>query len=163
MKHLKACEIVMKKIVFRVPGSHKELVKEAMFKAGAGQGKNYECCSWEVEGTGQFKPSKEAKPYVGEKEKINRLPEFRVEMICNDEKLLDVIQTLRLYHPYEEPAFEVFDLYSLYSGNELEYDVDLELSKYRIERDFFLNARARKKRKKQTNETKKEDSDADED
>lgn len=43
-------------ITFYVPKEHCEVVKEAMFKAGAGELENYACCSWQVLGEGQFKP-----------------------------------------------------------------------------------------------------------
>ena len=52
-------------IAFYVPGSHAEKVKESMFNAGAGKIGNYEKCSFEYSGLGQFKPLPGATPFIG--------------------------------------------------------------------------------------------------
>ena len=36
--------------------------------------------------------------------------EYRVEMICDDKDILDVVAALRAAHPYEEPAYDVVAL-----------------------------------------------------
>jgi len=43
----------MYKIVFYVPESHLEAVKQVMFGAGAGKIGNYDQCAWQVKGNGQ--------------------------------------------------------------------------------------------------------------
>ena len=46
----------MYKLCFFVPESHVEQVKAALFAQGAGKIGEYDCCAWQVLGTGQFKP-----------------------------------------------------------------------------------------------------------
>ena len=100
----------MVKIAFFVPEDHKEVVKVAMFSAGAGGIGNYDQCCWEVEGTGQFRALDGADPFLGGVGEIERVKEFKVEMVCPDNVVTSVIQALKQAHPYEEPAYEVISL-----------------------------------------------------
>ena len=100
----------MLKIIVFIPKKFSEKVKEEMFKAGAGKFKNYDCCSFETEGIGQFRPLKNAKPFVGTIEKIEKVIEVRVEMICDEQCLEKVVSAMRKSHPYEEVAFDVVSL-----------------------------------------------------
>ena len=100
----------MNKIVVFIPNSHKEKVKQAMFQMGAGQMGLYDCCSFEVEGIGQFRPLSGSNPYLGEKDKLKTVKEFRVEMICPDDKIKQVIAAMKKAHPYETPAFDLVKL-----------------------------------------------------
>jgi len=95
-------------LVFYVPASHVEAVKRAVFEKGAGRYRNYDCCSWQVEGTGQFRPLEGSQPFLGSMDKLESVSEFRVEMICPEERAKDVIVALRGAHPYEEPAFALY-------------------------------------------------------
>lgn len=97
----------MNKVVFYVPENYKESVKQAVFEQGAGRYENYDCCSWETLGTGQFKPLVGSSPFVGEQNKIETVTEYRVEMICADKYLKNVIQALLTSHPYETPAYDI--------------------------------------------------------
>lgn len=99
------------KLVFFVPASHKEEVKEALFAEGAGGQGLYRRCCWEVQGWGQFEPQSGSRPFVGREGKLHREEEFRVEMLVPGEALEKVIETLRGRHPYEEPAWEVFEVH----------------------------------------------------
>lgn len=96
----------MYKLVFFVPEIHKQLVKEAIFNAGAGHFDGYDCCSWETLGTGQFRPLAGSQPYIGENGKIEQVNEYRVETVCTNESLQAVVSALKLAHPYEEPAYQ---------------------------------------------------------
>ncbi|MCG8312307.1 MAG: YqfO family protein [Pseudomonadales bacterium] len=100
----------MYKLVFFVPADHKEAVKKAVFGAGAGKIGDYECCSWEVLGTGQFRPLSGANPYVGKQQQLEHVPEYRVEMVCADDLIQEVVVAMKRAHPYEEPAYDVWKL-----------------------------------------------------
>ena len=100
----------MLKIIVFIPKKFSEKVKEEMFKAGAGKFKNYDYCSFETEGIGQFRPLKNAKPFVGTIEKLEKVIEVRVEMICDEHCLENVVLAMRKSHPYEEVAFDVISL-----------------------------------------------------
>ncbi len=100
----------MHKLVFYVPESHKEPVKQAVFAAGAGKIGCYDQCCWEVLGQGQFRPQSGAQPYLGNVGDLETVAEYRVEMVVDDHLVRAVIQALRAAHPYEEPAFDVWPL-----------------------------------------------------
>ena len=97
-------------IFFYVPKDNCELVKEAMFKAGAGRLGDYEACAWQTEGLGQFRPNNGSNPYIGEIGKLEKVEEIKVEMFCKGESLKDAIKALKDSHPYEEVAYGVFEL-----------------------------------------------------
>lgn len=98
------------KLIFFVPPSDLEQVKRALFAAGAGSLGNYEQCCWQTLGQGQFCAKLGASPTIGEVGKLEELEEYRVEMVCDDSHIKATIAALRLAHPYEEPAFDVFEL-----------------------------------------------------
>ena len=99
---------MMYKLNFFVPTADKEKVKEALFKIGVGKYANYECCSFETLGHGQFKPINGANPYIGELDKLEIVEEYKVEMICEDSLIKEAVRVLKEVHPYEEVAYEVF-------------------------------------------------------
>lgn len=98
----------MYKLNYFVPSDAKEKTKQALFDIGVGKIGNYEHCSWESFGEGQFKPVGGANPSIGEVDKLEKVKEYKVEMICGDELIQKAIKTLKDAHPYEEVAYEVF-------------------------------------------------------
>lgn len=100
----------MYKLNFFVPTENKEEVKNALFGIGAGKYENYEHCSFETLGTGQFKPVGEADPYLGKVGEVERVEEYKVEMVCSEKLIRKAVRTLKEVHPYEEVAYEVFRL-----------------------------------------------------
>ncbi len=100
----------MYKIGFYVPDTHVESVKKAMFMAGAGRMGEYDSCCWQTLGQGQFRALEGSQPYLGQQGVVERVPELRVEMVCNDEAIKAAVAALRATHPYEEPAFDVVKL-----------------------------------------------------
>lgn len=95
------------KLCFYVPADHLDAVKQAVFAAGAGRIGHYDSCAWQVLGEGQFRPLKGSKPFVGSTDDLEKVAEYRVEMVCEQAVLKAVVAALRLAHPYEEPAFDV--------------------------------------------------------
>ncbi|HHD75183.1 MAG TPA: NGG1p interacting factor NIF3 [Nitratifractor sp.] len=103
----------MYQIYFYVPKESVESVKEAMFQAGAGRVGNYSHCSWQSLGEGQFKPEPGATPVIGALEKLERLAEYRVEMVCQEKHVKEVLQALLDSHPYEEVAYGVVKIMTI--------------------------------------------------
>jgi hypothetical protein len=97
----------MLKLTFFVPESHLESVKQAVFDAGAGKIGNYDNCSWQCLGQGQFRPLLGADPFLGEPGVLALVSEYRVELVCDEGAMPKVVQALRNAHPYEEPAFDI--------------------------------------------------------
>jgi hypothetical protein len=100
----------MYKLVFFVPESHLDPVKTAVFNAGAGAIGNYDQCCWQVAGVGQFRPLAGSNPFVGQAGQLEKLIEYRVEMVCEDAFIQAAVAALRAAHPYEEPAIDVWKL-----------------------------------------------------
>jgi len=92
-------------IVVYVPTSHLEVVKAAMFAAGAGHIGNYDACCWQTLGQGQFRPLAGSQPHSGQQDQIETVAEYRVEMVCADNVLKQVVKALKQAHPYEQPAY----------------------------------------------------------
>ncbi len=96
-----------------VPEDHIESVKEALFNAGGGRIGNYDRCSWQAEGEGQFRPLEGSDPFSGETGKVSRDREYRLELTARDEVVKDVLSALKKSHPYEEPAYGAVRIQSL--------------------------------------------------
>jgi len=100
----------MYKLCVFIPDDHLDLVKNAMFEAGGGKIGNYDHCSWQTLGQGQFRPMDNSHPHKGEQGKIELVNEFKVELVVEDQHIHAVVAAMRLAHPYEEPAFDVWQL-----------------------------------------------------
>ena len=100
----------MVKITVYIPAEALETVKAAMFDAGAGRLGNYEHCSWQVLGEGQFRPLPGSSPYVGQEGDVETVAEYRVEMLCEESKAKAVIAAMKQAHPYEVPAYDVLSI-----------------------------------------------------
>ncbi len=98
------------KIVVYVPETHAEKLREAMGNAGAGEIGNYLHCSFTLKGVGRFKPNEGANPTIGEVGKFEEVEEDRIETVCSEEKLRDVLKAIKDNHPYEEPATDVYPI-----------------------------------------------------
>lgn len=100
----------MYKICFYAPTTHTEQVKNALFAAGAGKIGEYSHCAWQILGEGQFMPLANSNAFIGEKNQLEKCPEYKVEMVCDEKIIHEVIDALKSAHPYEEPAYQVIRL-----------------------------------------------------
>ena len=100
----------MYKICFYAPENATDLVKQAVFDAGAGKIGDYDCCSWQTLGTGQFRPLDGSNPFIGKQGQVEMVTEYKVELVCDDQHIKAAIAALKKAHPYEEPAFDVWKL-----------------------------------------------------
>ena len=100
----------MYKLCFYVPESHLEAVKLAVFAAGAGRIGEYDSCCWQVAGQGQFRPLEGSQPFLGRQGSVERVPEYRVELVCDGQHIKAAVAALLGAHPYEEPAWDVIAL-----------------------------------------------------
>jgi hypothetical protein len=100
----------MYKFCVYIPQSDLEIVKDALFDAGAGRIGNYDRCCWQLLGHGQFRPLAGSQPFIGKCGEVEQVAEYRVEMVCANELVDGVLAALRAAHPYEEPAFDLWRL-----------------------------------------------------
>lgn len=101
---------VLTKLVFFVPESHSKVVLDAVFEAGAGRIGNYTDCSFQVPGTGTYRPGEHANPYEGNRGEVSRVDELRVEVLVENAHLSRVVRAMKSAHPYEEVAYEMYAL-----------------------------------------------------
>lgn len=102
-------ENLMKLAVF-VNVEDADNVRQALAKAGAGQLGDYDSCSFSSDGTGRFKPSHDANPYIGEANKLEHVQETKIEVVFPASKKGRIVKAMLNAHPYEEPAYDVFHL-----------------------------------------------------
>ncbi len=98
------------KIVVFVPLGYEDGVRDALAEAGAGWIGDYSHCSFNLEGTGTFKPLEGANPFIGQQGKIEKVSEIRVETIVTEGNLNRAINKMITAHPYEEAAYDVYPL-----------------------------------------------------
>lgn len=101
------------KLVVFVPTEAAGKVSEAIFAAGAGAIGNYSNCGFRSAGQGSFRPLAGARPALGKKGKLTKVPEIRFETTVAARELGPVIAAMRKAHPYETPAFDVIKLYDV--------------------------------------------------
>ena len=98
-----------KKLAVFVPAAFSARVKAAMAQAGVGRLGNYDGCFFETKGTGCFRPLEGAKPFIGEVGAAAAVDEIKIEAVCRAEDVGAVIEAVKRAHPYEEPAYDIFD------------------------------------------------------
>ncbi|RVW04910.1 Nif3-like dinuclear metal center hexameric protein [Rhodococcus spongiicola] len=101
--------VVTDKWVVMVPSPETTRVRAALFDAGAGQLGHYCECSWKVTSEGQFRPLAGASPARGTVGDLEVVVEDRVEVIAPRSARSSILRALLAAHPYEEPAFDVFE------------------------------------------------------
>lgn len=107
---VKTYEAELVKIAVFVPESHEEQVRQALGNAGAGAIGDYEHCSYTLSGTGRFRPTDEADPFIGEAGKMEMTEESKIEVVVRKSERDRVIRAMIAAHPYEEVAYDVFTL-----------------------------------------------------
>ncbi len=98
------------KVITFVPSDDVDHLRGALGTAGAGGMGNYKLCSFNTPGEGTFLPQDGAHPTIGEVGALQRVDETRVEMVCSRRALPLVIETLKEFHPYETPAYDIVEL-----------------------------------------------------
>ncbi|MBL9149237.1 MAG: Nif3-like dinuclear metal center hexameric protein [Phycisphaerae bacterium] len=98
------------KIVTFCPADAVDRLRDALAAVGAGRIGHYERCSFELRGTGTFVGGEKSAPRVGEKGRVERVDEVRLEMVCPTQALGLAVASIREFHPYEEPPIEIHSL-----------------------------------------------------
>jgi dinuclear metal center YbgI/SA1388 family protein len=98
------------KIVVFLPRDHAVIdrVRHAMADAGAGRIGHYEQCAFAAEGVGTFRGGDASNPAIGTPGRLESVNEARLEMVCGEQALPAIVAAIRATHPYEEPAFDLF-------------------------------------------------------
>ena len=97
------------KIATFVPVEAADKVLDAVAAAGAGRVGAYTHCSFRSEGLGSFYAGPGTQPTVGARGALNLEPEVRIEFPAARAAEAAVVAALIAAHPYEEPAYDVYD------------------------------------------------------
>jgi dinuclear metal center YbgI/SA1388 family protein len=97
------------KIATFLPADAADPVLQAVARVGAGVIGNYTHCSFRAEGAGSFFAEKGSDPVVGRRGALNLEPEVRLEFVAPRAREEEVLAALVAAHPYEEPAYDVYD------------------------------------------------------
>ena len=108
----------LKKLEVYVPGKYAEVVKNALFEAGAGNVGFYDECSFAVQGKGTFRPIEGSNPFSGTRNIREDADEQMVSVIFEHFKQHQIITAMKDAHPYEEVAYQIITLenQNQYSG-----------------------------------------------
>jgi dinuclear metal center YbgI/SA1388 family protein len=98
------------KLVVFVPDKDLSRVSDAVFAAGGGQIGQYSECSFRIAGTGTFFGSDASNPTIGQKGRREEVSEWRLEAVCPESAVEQVVAAMRRAHSYEEPAYDVYSL-----------------------------------------------------
>jgi hypothetical protein len=85
-------------------------VLEALASNHAGEIRNYSHCVSVSEVQGQWFAREGSNPAVGETGKLYSGMEYKIEVNCREEYLVEAIHAVREVHPYEEPVINVYPL-----------------------------------------------------
>ena len=109
-------DAVLKKLYMFAPVTHAEKLREALWKAGAGNIGNYSECSFNAEGTGSFRGKENTSPFAGEPGILHYEKEMKIEVIFPGWLQARIIKALLETHPYEEVAFDIINLDNQYGA-----------------------------------------------
>jgi len=98
------------KFAVYVPASYANKISEAIFEAGAGKIGHYAETSFRISGKGTFKPLEGTHPFLGEIGKKEEVKEIKIETVVTERDLEAVIEAMKRAHPYEEPAYDLYEL-----------------------------------------------------
>jgi len=96
-----------------VPAQQAESLIDALSSAGAGGVGLYKRCAYYSHGTGTFEPQTGASPIIGTVGKREHVEEMRIEMRVPENLKNAVEDVLLKAHPYEEPAYDFWEVSSL--------------------------------------------------
>jgi len=100
------------KLAVYVPKGYEESIANSLFGSGAGSIGNYSETSFNIEGTGTFKPNERAHPFIGTSGKREQVGEIKIETVVRERDLSSAIESLKKSHPYEAPAYDIYEIKS---------------------------------------------------
>lgn len=110
IRFLSQLKNLLSKIVVFIPEGHVEQVMHAMTQAGAGIIGKYSSCSFGTKGIGSFRGSPLSNPFRGKRQNLEFINETRLEMITPRAQVNKVIAAMKMVHPYEEVAYDIYNV-----------------------------------------------------
>ncbi|MFD2823042.1 Nif3-like dinuclear metal center hexameric protein [Lacinutrix iliipiscaria] len=100
----------IKKLTTFVPKTQAEIVRKALFTAGAGTIGNYTNCSFNSDGFGTYQGNENANPTIGERGITHEEAETQISVTYTKHLESQILKALFKTHPYEEVAYEIITL-----------------------------------------------------
>ena len=98
------------KIAVMVPPENADNLRNLICETGAGTIGNYTECSVSTKVIGTFKPNDKANPSKGTKNKLEKVNEIKLEIICKVENVKKALEIIKKNHPYETPGIDIIPL-----------------------------------------------------
>lgn len=98
----------LRKLVVFVPEEGVDAVARALAEAGAGVIGEYTECTFLTRGTGTFRGGEGANPYLGERGRLEKVEEVRLETVVPAYAAQRAVDAATAAHPYEEVALDVY-------------------------------------------------------
>lgn len=135
------------KLVTFVPERARNEVLDALANIGCGVIGLYRRCAFISRGTGTYEPQPGANPLIGAVGQREETDEERIEILVPGHLKSVAIETLREAHPYDEPAFDLYQVanvtdYSLGRIGELSPGLTLDSLQSHIARCLETQTRA---------------------
>jgi len=131
----------IKKLSTYVPVENAEMLRDSLFKAGAGNIGNYSSCSFTSEGIGSFLGEEESNQVKGKKGTLHFEKEIQINVTFQKHKEASVLKALFNSHPYEEVAYEVITLEN--TNQKLGMGMVAELENPLSEADFLKHLKVK--------------------
>ena len=100
----------LKKLEVYVPADSAEILRNALFVAGAGNIGFYDECSFTIQGDGTFRPLEGSNPVTGTHNERENANEVLINVIFEDYKTNQILFAMKENHPYEEVAYQLITL-----------------------------------------------------
>lgn len=99
------------KVFVFIPKNYLNKIVKSLQEFNVNQIGNYiNCISWcEMHST--WTSLDNANPFIGQPGKVSIEDEYKLEFLCDESKLNEVIAFLKKIHPYEEPEIDIFELF----------------------------------------------------
>ena len=104
-------DFIQKLVTFTVP-ENADVLRNALFDAGAGKIGNYENCSFNSTGIGTYKGNENSNPVIGNKFELTRSEELKIEVTYEKHLQRNILKALFENHIYEEVAYEIYNLHN---------------------------------------------------
>lgn len=98
------------KFIIYVPEEFYEKVRQVIINYNPCLIGNYKGCTFTTEGEGTFIPLENSNPYLGEVGFLEKAKERKIECVIDKDDLSNIMGEIKKIHPYEEIAFDVFEL-----------------------------------------------------
>lgn len=98
----------LRKLVVFVPEENADALADALSEAGAGVIGEYTHCTFRTPGTGTFLGGEGSDPHLGEKGRLERVEEVRLETVVPAHLAGRAVAAATAAHPYEEVALDVY-------------------------------------------------------